>query len=343
MNKIKKSIEMHAFNEDELLSRITMQADREGLTSQRPLGGKSMKKVLGLFALSFALVLGLWVGLNQFSPVDKSLITSIVAIDINPSFEVSVNALDNVVKIEAVNDDAEVIEVDDLIGMKVEDAVDLIIQRAGEAGFIDIEDLDEDFVIITSISLQDRDQDHDRIQDRIQDQIKDSEYLQSLNIVSIKATQREKFEAEGKNIPIGLYVINGYVLQEDGSYMKAGEFFSNPENREAVKNRVQITEENELKLRERIEKALGKLEAKGEDATEYRQRLENAGVEEMLQIQAQIKVESKQAEDAGIDDSGNPDTGNPDVGSGEGVENTETRGNSDTAPKTNDNAGGKGN
>ena len=336
MNKIKKSIETHAFNEDELLSRITMQADREGLTSQRPQGGRSMKKVLGLFALSFALVLALWVGMVQFSPVDKNLVTTIVAIDINPSFEVSVNGLDNVVKVKAINEEAETIEVDDLIGMKVEDAVDLIIQRAGEAGFIDIEDLDEDFVVVTSISLKDKEEDHERIQDRIQDQIKDSEYLQSLNIVSIKATQREKFEAEGKDIPVGLYVNNGYVLQEDGTYMKAGEFFSNPENKEAVKNRVEITEEKELKLRERIEKALGKLESKGIDATEYRQRLENASMEEMLQIQAEIKVESKQAEDTGNEDS-------DDLENGETVENTETRGNSDTSPKANDNAGGKGN
>lgn len=336
MNKIKKSIEMHAFNENELLSRITMQADREGLTSQRPQGGRNMKKVFGLFALSFALVLALWIGISEFSPVDKNLVTTIVAIDINPSFEVSVSALDNVVKVEAVNEEAETIEVDDLIGMKVEDAVDLIIQRAGDAGFINIDDLDEDFVVVTSISLKDKEEDHERIQDRIQDQIKDSEYLQSLNIVSIKATQREKFEAEGKDIPVGLYVINGYVLQEDGTYMKAGEFFSNPENKEAVKNRVEITEEKELKLRERIEKALGKLEAKGEDATEFRNRLENAGLEEMLQIQAEIKVESKQAEDTGNEDS-------DDLENGETVENTETRGNSDTSPKANDNAGGKGN
>ena len=343
MNKIKKSIEMHAFNEDELLSRITMQADREGLTSKRPQGERSMKKVLGLFALSFALVLALWIGLNEFSPVDKNLVTTIVAIDINPSFEVSVNALDNVVKVEAVNEDAEDIVVDDLIGMKVEDAVDLIIQRAGEAGFIITDDLIEDYVLVTTISLKDKEEDHDRIQDRIQDQIKDSEHLQSLNIVSIKATQREKFEADGKDIPVGLYVINGYVLQEDGTYMKAGEFFSNPENKEAVKNRVQITEENELKLRERIEKALGKLESKGDDATEYRQRLENASFDEMLQIQAEIKVESKQPEDAGNEDSGNPESNNLDTENGETVENTETRGNSDTSPKANENAGGKGN
>ena len=338
MNKIKKSIEMNAFNEDDFLSRITMQADREGLTSKRPQGESSMKKVLGLFALSFALVMALWFGLNEFSPVDKNLITTIVAIDINPSFEVSVNELQNVVKIDAINGDAETIVFDDLIGMKVEDAVEIIIQRAGEAGFIIIDDLVEDYVVITTISLKDRDEDHEAIQERIQDKVKDSEYLQSLNIVSIKATQREKFEAEGKDIPVGLYVINGYVLQEDGTFMKAGEFFSNPENKEAVKNRVEITEERLEKLRERIEKALGKLENKGVDATDYRLRLENAGYDDMLQIQAQIKEEDKKPEEAGNETDENSDTGK-----GETVENTETRGNSDTSPKANDNAGGKGN
>ena len=338
MNKIKKSIEMNAFNEDDFLSRITMQADREGLTSKRPQGESSMKKVLGLFALSFALVMALWFGLNEFSPVDKNLITTIVAIDINPSFEVSVNELQNVVKIDAINGDAETIVFDDLIGMKVEDAVEIIIQRAGDAGFIIIDDLVEDYVVITTISLEDREEDLEAIQERIQDKVKDSEYLQSLNIVSIKATQREKFEAEGKDIPVGLYVINGYVLQEDGTFMKAGEFFSNPENKEAVKNRVEITEERLEKLRERIEKALGKLENKGVDATEYRLRLENAGYDDMLQIQAQIKEEDKKPEEAGNETDENSDTGK-----GETVENTETRGNSDTSPKANDNAGGKGN
>ena len=338
MNKIKKSIEMNAFNEDDFLSQITMQADREGLTSKRPQGESSMKKVLGLFALSFALVMALWFGLNEFSPVDKNLITTIVAIDINPSFEVSVNELQNVVKIDAINGDAETIVFDDLIGMKVEDAVEIIIQRAGDAGFINIDDLVEDYVVITTISLKDRDEDHEAIQERIQDKVKDSEYLQSLNIVSIKATQREKFEAEGKDIPVGLYVINGYVLQEDGTFMKAGEFFSNPENKEAVKNRVEITEERLEKLRERIEKALGKLETKGVDATDYRLRLENAGYDDMLQIQAQIKEEDKKPEEAGNETDENSDTGK-----GETVENTETRGNSDTSPKANDNAGGKGN
>lgn len=331
MNKIKKSIEMHAFNEDELLSRITLQADREGLTNQRPQGGSSVKKVLGLFALSFALVLALWIGLNDFSPVDKNLVTTIVAIDINPSFEISVNALNHVVKVEAINEDAETIEVDDLIGMKAEDAVEWIIQRAGEAGFIDIEDLDEDFVVITTISLEDDEEVQDELQERIQDQIKDSAYLQSLNIVSIKATQREKFEAEGKDIPIGLYVINGYVLQEDGTFMKAGEFFSNPENKEAVKGRVKITEERIEKLHERIEKAIGKLEDSGIDVSEYRQRLMIANFDQMLEIQTQVKEERRTSE---ADESDAHD---------ETVENTESRGNSGNSPKANENAGGRGN
>ena len=256
MHKIKKSIDMHTFNEDVILRRIYRQADHEGLTSHRPHGGKTMKKGWGLVALSFALVLALGFGLTQLGSMNKNIVTAIVAIDINPSFEVSVNDLNNVLKIDAVNEDAEEIKFDDLTGMKVEEAIALLIQRAGEAGFINVDDLDEDFVVVTTISLNDRDEDHDELQDRIQDQIKNSVYLQSLNIVSIKATQREKFEAEGKDIPIGLFVINGYVLQEDGSFMKAGEFFSNPENKEAVKDRVQITEERIEKLRERIEKAI---------------------------------------------------------------------------------------
>ena len=330
MNKLEKSIQKNTFNQDEMFHRI--QAESYGMKSNTLFGGTPMKKVIGLIALSFTLIFAVWFGFNQNDIARNEEVVMLVGVDINPSFELSVNRNNNVVKIEALNDDAKTIDVSDLIDEPVEDVVEEIIRRATEAGFIDLIDLDEDFVVVTTVSLEDDEDDQDEFEEEMEKKIRDSEFLQSLNIVQIKATQREKFEAEGKNIPVGLYVINGYVLQEDGTFLSAKEFFSDPENKEKISNRSNITLEKQEKLKLRLEETLSNLELNGFDATQYRLRLEVATFEQMLEIQAELKVETKNM---------NKESNKPDEDDEES-EITEPRGNSNVLPKENQNAG-KGN
>lgn len=327
MNKLEKSIQENVFSKEEMLNRI--QAKSYGMKSRTLFGGTPMKKVIGLLALSFTLIFAVWFGLNQNDIARNEEVVMLVGVDINPSFELSVNRNNNVVKIEALNDDAKTIDVSDLIDEPVEDVVEEIIRRTTEAGFLDLIDLDEDFVVVTTVSLEDDEDDQDEFEEDMEKKIRDSEFLQSLNIVQIKATQREKFEAEGKNIPVGLYVINGYVLQEDGTFLSAKEFFKDPENKEKISNRSNITLEKQEKLKLRLEETLTKLELNGFDATQYRLRLEVATFEQMLEIQAELKVETKNM-NKGMDEDE------------EESEITEPRGNSNGLPKENQNAG-KGN
>jgi len=329
MNKLERSIQKNAFNEDGLLSKI--QAKNHDLKSYSFFGGKSMKKIVSLTALGFALIFAVWFGFNQNNVITEKPVVMLVGIDINPSFELSVNEDDKVVEIEALNDDAKLIVVSDLIGQDVEDVVEVIIQRAEEAGFLDLVDLEEDFVVVSTVSLTDDEDAQDDMEEQLEKKIRDSEYLQSLNIVQVKATQREKFEADGKNIPVGLYVINGFVLQEDGTFLSAKEFFSNPENKEKISNRSNITVEKQERLKLRLEKVLTELESTGFVGTEYRARLVNATYEELLQIQAELKVETKNMnKNNEEDDSEESET-----------EITEPRGNSNELPKGNENAGNK--
>ena len=330
MNKLEKSIQKNAFNQDDMLTRI--QAETYGMKSKTLFGGTPMKKVIGLLAFSFTLIFAVWFGLNQNDIARDEEVVMLVGVDINPSFELSVNRNNNVVEIEALNDDAKTIDVSDLIDEPVEDVVEEIIRRAAQAGFIDVNDLEEDYVVVSTVSLEDDEDKQDELEEEIGQKVRDSEFLQSLNIVQIKATQREKFEAEGKNIPVGLYVINGYVLQEDGTFLSAKEFFSDPENKDKISNRSNITLEKQEKLKLRLEETLAKLELGGFDATQYRLRLEVATFEQMLEIQAELKVETKNM---------NKGSNEPDDDEEES-EITEPRGNSNVLPKENQNAG-KGN
>jgi hypothetical protein len=80
---------------------------------------------------------------------------SYVTIDINPSVELIVNRRDIVVMVNPLNEDAETLLVDlELVGLKLEVATELIINKAIELGYIDV-DSEETVVSVTAIGYND--------------------------------------------------------------------------------------------------------------------------------------------------------------------------------------------
>lgn len=90
-----------------------------------------------------------------------------VSIDINPSIEFMVDAEDNVVSYLFLNEDAEILCSDlDFTGMNVDDAVELFIQTATEAGYIDPEGNDN-AVLITVLCEENEQTRAEEIKERI--------------------------------------------------------------------------------------------------------------------------------------------------------------------------------
>ena len=156
---------------------------------------------------------------------------------------------------------------------------------------------------------------------QMQAKIQQSENLQSLNVVMIKATIAEAMLAAGLDVPIGLSILKGMVKLEDETMVSAKEFFQKQGNPEAIANqsRVEINGISEAKIRERIEIALNKLDNAGVDTVELRTRLENAGANQLNQIQSEVRikanapVDSNKPDDAGNDqDQGSDNSNKPD-------------------------------
>jgi hypothetical protein len=123
---------------------------------------KKFKFVLSFIAI-FALV-GIIVGCTTSAQAEDSYVT----LDINPSVELIVSPRDKVIYANPLNEDAEVLLVDlDLIGMDLEDAIDLIIETSIELGYIAA---DEDVETYVSVSAINEDAE---IQERIQNKIKE--------------------------------------------------------------------------------------------------------------------------------------------------------------------------
>ncbi len=105
-----------------------------------------MFKKLGTILLSVSLLFGI---AACSSAVETEAAELYVSVEINPSIEFIVDEDDNVISYNLLNEDAEVLCVDvDFIGMNIDDAVELFVELATEAGFIDV-DSDDNEVLIT--------------------------------------------------------------------------------------------------------------------------------------------------------------------------------------------------
>lgn len=348
MNNFKKSFNENSFNEDKVLSMLYKRAEKDGLRSQwakTPKESKMKKTIIWAVGLVTVLVLGL-VLTNQFPLMNDNVVMASISVDINPSFELDVNKNGIVLSVEALNEDAQSLDTTDLIGLDSAEAIERIVQLATEAGFIDPLDLEDDYVVVTTVMANDGNDDVlDTLNLQLQERIQNSGILQGVNVIEIKADIAQKMEAEGKDVPVGLYVLHGMVTSPDGTILSAKEFFSKQGNLDALKlqKNVRIHAVSEQKIRERIELALNKLDGNGIDSTELRTRLQNASLEDMLRIQSEVQKKlnapddsgnenANQGEDKGSTDSGNQgstDQGNTDAG-GQGNTDSGNQGGSDS-------------
>lgn len=103
-----------------------------------------------IFSLFF--VAGLALFLSSCALDASAMDDTYVTLDINPSVELIVNRREVVIYANPLNEDGEVLlsEVD-VIGMDLDEAIDLIIQTAIELGYIDV-DAEETIVSVTAIA-----------------------------------------------------------------------------------------------------------------------------------------------------------------------------------------------
>lgn len=294
-NKLKLSIEEHAYNEERMLRHIKAQARTLGIKPAVKKKTIKMPKIFMLVLTTTMVAVFALLGISQLGdfnplPPHPDTITAVYALDINPSFELSVNKQDKVITIVAINDDAKTMSFEDLIGQEAALVIEELIKRAETVGFINSEDLVDDYILVTAIPMTDKDLDQSiAIADKINKQTKTSTVLQSLNVAVIKSDLITLRLAEDKKIPIGLYVINGMVNQPDGTFLTTKAFFSNPDYRATFQTKGAIKEKKTNALKENILIALGKLDAIGVDTAEIKTRLITAEGKDLIDIQNEVR------------------------------------------------------
>ncbi len=226
MKALEKTIKDHALNAHSIYETLDLQPKRRLST-----------KLVGSFALVATLVFAITFGAMihaPTNPVVDDIAGNAIAyfnIEINPQFEIAVDEDGIVLEIKALNEDAETFDTTDLIGLEVEDAVEQLITMAIAFGYIDAENIDEGFVTITSVVIDDENEEDvenvESIGYRIRAKIEASgEIDPRVTVVYVKATIAEKMEAEGKEVPLGMYVING-MIEVEGEMIPVSEHVKN--------------------------------------------------------------------------------------------------------------------
>ena len=138
---------------------------------------------------------------------------AVLTVQINPEVELFVSASDKVVKVEAVNEDAEVLDLNSLLGLTADEAVEELIAMATDADFIIDEDNLADFVVVTECPLAAGPAEGvepllAEIRNRIQNRIQNNENMQNVELAMLRATEQQRIEAQKENIGVGLKLLN---------------------------------------------------------------------------------------------------------------------------------------
>ena len=181
--------------------------------------------------------------------VAHNMAFAMISVDINPSFEVYVDANGNVLSIEAINEDAKTLDVSLFVGLPAQEAVADIIDSAETAGFINTEDQSDDYVLVTTVLLEEENPDNQKKQDNLGQLIRErveaaGELGDTTKVAIIKATKVELFEAREKDVPMGLYVING-MIENNGEMIPVSEFVKNKEHLDKLKDRSDVVDKKD--------------------------------------------------------------------------------------------------
>ena len=266
---------------------------------------KNYRKYLVAASLVFALIMGLILQSTLYTEPEQNLlseniesteqavkITTIIAVDINPSFQLMANANDTVVKVKSMNDDAKTIDVSSVVGLNIEEAIEHIVYLADEAGFIDSTDEAEDYVLVTIIMADDQSEADEESYaadlkanaskvNELRENVQNSAALGKVNFAVTTATKEQLKEAELKKIPVGLYVSG--IKKE----MTIKDYFSKEEQKEAFKENGKVIDKKALK--DAVREAKEKNEKKEKSPNPGNSQKENQGQGQSQQNQGKGK------------------------------------------------------
>lgn len=222
---------------------------------------------------------------------NEALIIATIYVDINPSLYFDVNQFKKVAAATPINSEAKSMETNDYVGMDIDDAIEEHILRVSEAGFIDTYDLENDYVLLTTILADENDPLNDDLFERIQTKIENSEVLKTVNVIEMIVDQETQDKASAQEMSAGLYALNVELYQNEyKDYISTHELFKDQARAEDLikKKNLIISDISIEHMRINIQNVLDQLKLKNIEINDYASRLKNCSLEDCLALQKEL-------------------------------------------------------
>jgi hypothetical protein len=217
-----------------------------------------MKKSIGLVIV----LLVLFGGLLYFKWSDKAV--TYITVSVNPELEIGLNANNVVVEVVNLNEDADILTSDlDIIGLELEEALDLIVDANIETGYID-EYSEENGIIVAVVN--DNEEDRLELEEKVMSRLKSHLELRKVSSVLAAVKLSDELKAEATTYEIS----NGKMLLVEKAVTV------NPELEKATLVNLSIKEiqgyikEEVIERREQFEITKEELKVKKEELKEQR-------------------------------------------------------------------------
>ncbi len=187
--------------------------------------------VMAAFVLVFVLAGGFY--------NNNYMVYSAVTVDINPSVELLLNRKEHVIKVVALNEDAETLNLKELKGLSVTVAVNEIIDDAKVKGFIQTEE--KSYVVLTSVPLRATSEAvQTSLQHALREQVAKANIDENLTVAVTESTEALLEEAKEEAIPLA--VVNMKNHMDISEVDSVRELFANEENHKLFQIDGQIYE-----------------------------------------------------------------------------------------------------
>ena len=290
MERLKQTFKENLLNENRILESINSSIKPK----QNWFNQRELRISLGMLSL---IILALFVTNLIQNKTDRitntigittprnNLAFALVSVDINPSFELYVDLEDKVIEISPLNEEAKSLSLDELIGLEVEDVVENLIEQAQNKGFINLSDLNQDTVIISTINYG---LDGEKLVRNIQVKLRSSLTIdRTIKSYILKATDKDREKAKEENISLGIFMLNG-IIQNNGVPMSVQLFVSDLNNLEKLEEYAEKT--NGAELVEIIQVLIDELQRTGVDVSTFQNRLNTDG-EDLEELVEDLKDE----------------------------------------------------
>ncbi|CAH2215291.1 anti-sigma factor domain-containing protein [Tepidibacter aestuarii] len=158
------------------------------------------KRISALAAVVFVL----FISINVFNIKNNKNIAAaaVVSLDINPSIEFELNKNGIVIKVNSINEEANEIIDEDVVGKKIEDALYITINNAKEKKYISVQ---KNSILISEAILDPSIENKLSVEKDLQIKLNNDESDNYVNIVYLKSNKKNMKNAHKNDMSIGKY------------------------------------------------------------------------------------------------------------------------------------------